>query len=74
MNHNERRTTGKWLLSNSVARDMEIIRRDIELEQAAIDEYTGQLETASPAVKKVLEHLIKEETEHKQELMELLEK
>ena len=52
-------------------RDMEIIQRDIELEQAAIDEYQGQLPDASPKLKEVLEHLILEEQEHRAELEQL---
>jgi len=54
-------------------RDYEILKRDIILEQAAIDEYRGQLRDASPEVKKILEHLIKEEEEHRKELEELIE-
>lgn len=59
---------GNELLTDSVKRDAEIIKRDIELEQAAIDEYTGQLKDASPELKKVLEHLIQQEKEHRKEL------
>ena len=54
-------------------RDYEILKRDITLEQAAIDEYRGQLEDASPEVKRILEHLINEEEEHRKELEELME-
>jgi len=55
-------------------RDYEIIKRDIELEQAAIDEYQGQLADASPELKKILEHLIIEEQEHRRELEEFQKK
>ena len=52
-------------------RDQEIIKRDIELEQAAIDEYEGQLPDASDNLRAVLKHLIEEEEEHREELEKL---
>lgn len=61
----------RWLNIASNERDNEIIQRDIALEQAAIDEYEGQLPEASPELRAVLEHLIEEEKEHRKELEEL---
>ena len=61
-----------WLTRKADAgRDEEIKNRGITLEQAAIDEYTGQLEAASPELRKVLEHIIEEEKQHRQELEEV---
>jgi len=48
-------------------RDAEIVKRDVEQEQAAIDEYRGQKEDASPALKEVLDHAISQEKEHRKE-------
>jgi len=52
-------------------RDKEIVQRDVELEQSAIDEYEGQLPDASPELQKVLKHLIDEEEGHRKELEEV---
>ena len=54
-------------MSRSASRDEEIVKRNVELEQAAIDEYRGQAQDASPDLKKVLDHTIEEEREHRQE-------
>lgn len=58
-----------WL-KKAEDRQEEIKNRDIELEQAAVDEYRGQMEDANPELAKVLDHLIDEEREHKEHLEE----
>jgi len=54
-------------MTKTAGRDEEIVKRDVELEQAAIDEYRGQKEDASPKLKKVLDHTIEQEREHRNE-------
>jgi len=72
MEYRQRRIIGRQLFNSSPDRDSEIVTRNIGLEQSAIDEYTGQLETSSPELKNILEHIIKEEQEHKKMLEEFI--
>jgi|GEM_PF-4747929 len=71
MNRKQRQIMGNHLFNSlAIHKDSEVIRRDVELEQSAIDEYTEQLKSVSPELQTILKHIIKEEKEHK----EMLEK
>jgi rubrerythrin len=72
MERKQRRIIGRQLFNGSPDRDAEIVARDINLEQSAIDEYTGQLETASPELRMIIYHLINEERDHKKMLEEFI--